>query len=143
MGTSSCFHGVTSVVVGNCGLSLAPAKPEDREAVVKSFVRVEAISRRVLEEGIQWRWTSTAEYLRALGTRLGINVGALVGHIAVRHYVMGEDAVERAATPDEIAKMKQLVRQGMEAGAVGFSHQSESAPYPRRQKAGSQPSIYR
>jgi len=121
MGTSSCFHGVTSVVVGNCGLSLAPAKREDRDAVVKSFVRVEAISRRVLEEGIQWRWTSTAEYLRALGARLGINVGALVGHIAVRHYVMGEDAVERAATADEVAQMKQLVRQGMEAGAVGFS----------------------
>src|SRR4026207_1003508 len=76
MGTSSCFHGVTSVVVGNCGLSLAPAKPEDRGAGVKSFVRVGAISRRVLEEGIQWRWTSTAEYLRALGVRLGINVGA-------------------------------------------------------------------
>jgi N-acyl-D-amino-acid deacylase len=121
LGTSSCFHGVTSAVIGNCGLSLAPAKPEDREAVVKSFVRVEAISRRVLEEGIQWKWTSTAEYLNALGARLGINVGALVGHIAVRHYVMGEDAVERQATPEEIFRMKQLVRQGMEAGAVGFS----------------------
>lgn len=121
LGTSSCFHGVTSVVVGNCGLSLAPAKPEDRDAVVKSFVRVEAISRRVLEEGIQWRWTSTAEYLNALESSLGINAAALVGHIAVRHYVMGEDAVERAATPEEVAKMKQLVRQGMEAGAVGFS----------------------
>jgi len=121
LGTSSCFHGVTSVVVGNCGLSLAPAKVEDREAVIKSFVRVEAISRRVLEEGIQWRWTSTAEYLNALGSSLGINAAALVGHIAVRHYVMGEDAVERQATPEEIIKMKQLVRQGMEAGAVGFS----------------------
>ena len=121
LGTSSCFHGVTSVVVGNCGLSLAPAKVEDREAVIKSFVRVEAISRRVLEEGIQWRWTSTAEYLKALGSSLGINAAALVGHIAVRHYVMGEDAVERQATPEEVAKMKQLVRQGMEAGAVGFS----------------------
>jgi N-acyl-D-aspartate/D-glutamate deacylase len=121
LGTSSCFHGVTSVIVGNCGLSLAPAKPEDRDAVVKSFVRVEAISRKVLEEGIEWKWTSTAEYLSALGARLGINVGALVGHIAVRHCVMGEDAVERQATADEVAKMKQLVRQGMEAGAVGFS----------------------
>jgi N-acyl-D-aspartate/D-glutamate deacylase len=121
MGTSSCFHGVTSVVVGNCGLSLAPAKVEDREAMIKSFVRVEAISRRVLEEGIQWRWTSTAEYLNALGSSLGINAAALVGHIAVRHYVMGEAAVERQATPEEIIKMKQLVRQGMEAGAVGFS----------------------
>ena len=121
LGTSSCFHGVTSVIVGNCGLSLAPAKVEDREAVIKSFVRVEAISRRVLEEGIQWRWTSTAEYLNALGSSLGINAAALVGHIAVRHYVMGEAAVERQATPEEIIKMKQLVRQGMEAGAVGFS----------------------
>jgi len=102
-------------------LSLAPAKPEDRDAVIKSFVRVEAISQRVLEEGIQWKWKSTAEYLDALGTRLGINAAALIGHIAVRHNVMGEDAVERQATAEEIAKMKELVRQGMEAGAVGFS----------------------
>jgi len=121
LGTSSCFHGVTSVVVGNCGLSLAPAKPEDRDAVIKSFVRVEAISRRVLEQGVEWRWTSTGEYLGALGGRLGINAAALVGHIAVRHYVMGEEAVERQATAEEISKMKHLVRQGMEAGAVGFS----------------------
>jgi N-acyl-D-amino-acid deacylase len=121
LGTSSCFHGVTSVIVGNCGLSLAPAKIEDREAVIKSFVRVEAISRRVLEEGIEWKWTSTGEYLGVLGNRLGINAAALVGHIAVRHYVMGEEAVERQATAEEVAKMKQLVRQGMEAGAVGFS----------------------
>ena len=121
LGTSSCFHGVTSVIVGNCGLSLAPAKPENRDAVIKSFVRVEAISRRVLEEGIQWKWNSTGEYLNALGTRLGINAAALVGHIAVRHCVMGEEAVERQATAAEIAKMRELVRQGMEAGAVGFS----------------------
>jgi len=121
LGTSSCFHGVTSAVLGNCGLSLAPAKPEDREAVIKSFVRVEAISRRVLEEGIKWKWTSTSEYRDVLGTRLGINAATLVGHIAVRHYVMGEDAVERQATLEEVAKMKQLVREGMEAGAVGFS----------------------
>jgi N-acyl-D-amino-acid deacylase len=121
LGTSSCFHGVTSVVIGNCGLSLAPAQVENRDAMVKSFVRVEAISRRVLEAGVPWQWTSTAEYLQALGTRLGINAAALVGHIAVRHYVMGEDAVERQATPEEVTKMKQLVRLGMEAGAVGFS----------------------
>jgi N-acyl-D-amino-acid deacylase len=121
LGTSSCFHGVTSVVVGNCGLSLAPAKPEDRDAVIKSFVRVEAISRRVLEEGVQWKWVSTDEYLNALGARLGINVAALIGHIAVRHFVMGEAAVERKATSDEIGQMQNLVRQGMKAGAVGFS----------------------
>ena len=121
LGTSSCFHGVTSVIVGNCGLSLAPAKPEDRDAVIKSFVRVEAISRRVLEEGIKWKWISTDEYLNALNSRLAINAAALVGHIAVRHYVMGEDAVERRATAEEVAEMKQLIRQGLEAGAVGFS----------------------
>ena len=121
LGTSSCFHGVTSVVIGNCGLSLAPAKEEDREAVIKSFVRVEAINRRVLEEGVKWKWTSMEEYLDVLGARLGINVAALIGHIAVRHYVMGEDAVEREATLEEISKMQRLVRQGMEAGAVGFS----------------------
>lgn len=121
LGTSSCFHGVTSVVVGNCGLSLAPAMPEHRDAVIKSFVRVEAISRRVLEEGIKWRWTTTAEYLDSLDTCLGINAAALVGHIAVRHCVIGEDAVERKATPEEIEKMRLLVRQGMAAGAVGFS----------------------
>jgi N-acyl-D-aspartate/D-glutamate deacylase len=78
--------------------------------------------------------------LRALGTRLGINVGALVGHIAVRHYVMGEDAVEREATPDEIAKMKQLVRQGMEAGAVGFS--TNQNPRHMEDKSGGQPSLH-
>jgi N-acyl-D-aspartate/D-glutamate deacylase len=121
LGTSSCFHGVTSVVLGNCGLSLAPAKVADREAVIKSFVRVEAINRRVLEEGIRWQWISTAEYLHALGAKLGINAAALIGHIAVRHYVMGEDAVERPATAEEIAQMQGLVRQGMAAGAVGFS----------------------
>jgi N-acyl-D-amino-acid deacylase len=121
LGTSSCFHGVTTAVLGNCGLSLAPAKPENREAVIKSFVRVEAINRRVLEEGVQWKWTSTSEYRDVLGARLGINAATLIGHIAVRHYVMGEDAVERQATPEEIVRMKQLVHEGMEAGAVGFS----------------------
>jgi len=75
----------------------------------------------VLEEGVQWKWTSTSEYRDVLGARLGINAATLIGHIAVRHYVMGEDAVERQATPEEIVRMKQLVREGMEAGAVGFS----------------------
>jgi N-acyl-D-aspartate/D-glutamate deacylase len=121
LGTSSCYHGVTSVVIGNCGLSLAPAKPETRDALIKSFVRVEAINRRVLEQGIQWKWTSTGEYLATLGTKLAINAAALIGHIAVRHYVMGEEAVERAASAEEIEAMRGLVRQGMEAGAVGFS----------------------
>lgn len=121
IGTSSCFHGVTSAVVGNCGLSLAPCRVESRDAVLGSFVRVEGISRRVLEEGIRWNWETTSEYLATLRERLGINVAALIGHIAVRHYVMGEEAVEREARLDEIEEMRGLVRRGMEAGAVGFS----------------------
>jgi N-acyl-D-amino-acid deacylase len=121
LGTSSCYHGVTSAVIGNCGLSLAPCKPEGRDAIVASFVRVEGISRRVLEEGIQWRWVTGAEYLETLKGHLGINVAMLIGHCAVRQFVMGEESVEREATPDEIRAMCRLVQDGMDAGAVGFS----------------------
>lgn len=121
LATSSCFHGITTVITGNCGLSLAPCREDTHEALVSTFTRVEAISRRVLEEGVEWRWESTAQYLDNLRGRLGLNVGALIGHCAVRHAVMGEDAVEREATDDEIEAMRRLVHDGMEAGAVGFS----------------------
>jgi N-acyl-D-amino-acid deacylase len=121
LGTSSCWHGVTSVVVGNCGLTLAPCKAADRDAVIGSFVRVEGMARRALEAGFDWRWETTAEYAATLEQRIGLNVGFLVGHCAVRQAVMGEDSVERAATPDEVAAMQALVRQGVEAGALGFS----------------------
>src|SRR5215210_6056451 len=100
-GTAEPWHGVTTVVMGNCGLTLAPAKESDRENIVKSFVRVEAIPRIALEVGVPWSWHTYAEYLDALEGRVGLNVGALVGHIALRQYVMGEDSVERTATPDE------------------------------------------
>src|SRR5262245_47565856 len=79
LGTSSCFHGGSAVEACNCGLSLTPAKAEDREAVIESFVRVEAISRRVLDECFEWKWACTTGYLDVLGTNLGINVAALVG----------------------------------------------------------------
>jgi N-acyl-D-amino-acid deacylase len=121
LGTSSCWHGVTSVVVGNCGLTLAPCKAQDRDALIGSFVRVEGMERRALEAGLTWSWESTAEYAAALEQRLGLNVGFLVGHCAVRQAVMGEDAVERAATPDEVGAMQALVRAGLDAGALGFS----------------------
>jgi len=114
-------HGVTSIVMGNCGLTLAPARSSDHDALVKSFVRVEAIPRSVLEQGVHWSWHTYGDYLDALEGKIGINVGGLVGHIAVRQYVMGEESVERAATSKELDQMKQLVRDAMESGALGFS----------------------
>ena len=93
--TSSIWHGVTTVLMGNCGLTLAPIKKGDEDAIVKSFVRVEAIPRHALEQGVKWNWHSYGEYLDNFEGKVGINVGGLVGHIAVRHRVMGEAAVER------------------------------------------------
>src|ERR1051325_4581846 len=88
-GTSEPENGVTTVVMGNCGLTLAPVKDSEREAIVKSFVRVEAMPRAALEQGITWRWRTFGDYLDALEGRVGINVGGLVGHIAVREFVLG------------------------------------------------------
>jgi N-acyl-D-aspartate/D-glutamate deacylase len=121
--TSEPQHGITSIVMGNCGLSLAPAQPSDagRDALVKSFVRVEAIPRGVLEQGVPWGWHTFGEYLDTLEGKTGVNVSGLVGHIAVRQYAMGEESVERAATGKEIEQMKALVQQAMEGGALGFS----------------------
>jgi N-acyl-D-aspartate/D-glutamate deacylase len=119
--TSEPQHGITSIVTGNCGLALAPVKRGDEDAILKNFVRVEAMPRHALEKGVPWGWHSYGDYLNRIDGRLGINVGGLVGHIAVRQYVMGEESVEREATPAEIQHMKALVREGMEAGALGFS----------------------
>ncbi|HWP58080.1 MAG TPA: amidohydrolase family protein [Candidatus Acidoferrales bacterium] len=121
--TSEPEHGITSIIMGNCGLSLAPTKSTDaaRDALVKSFVRVEAIPRSVLEQGVPWGWQTYGDYLDALEGRIGINVGGLVGHIAVRQHVMGEKSVERAALPKEVEEMKGLVREALEGGALGFS----------------------
>lgn len=121
LATSSCFHGVTTLIPGNCGLSLAPCRPEDRENVIGSFVRVEAMPSQVLRQAVKWEWTSFPQYLDRLQEKLGVNVAALMGHCAVRQFVMGEESSERAATPAEIAQMKSLVREGMKAGAIGFS----------------------
>jgi N-acyl-D-amino-acid deacylase len=121
LATSSCFHGVTTLIPGNCGLSLAPCRPQDRDNVIGSFVRVEAMPSQVLRQAVKWEWTSFPQYLDRLQEKLGVNVAALMGHCAVRQFVMGEESSERAATPDEIAQMKSLVREGIKAGAIGFS----------------------
>jgi N-acyl-D-aspartate/D-glutamate deacylase len=114
-------HGFTSIVIGNCGLTLAPVKSGDEDALVKSFVRVEAIPRFALEQGVPWGWHSYGDYLGALEDKIGVNVGGLVGHIAVRQYVLGEEAVERQATAKEMEQMRALVVQAIQSGALGFS----------------------
>jgi N-acyl-D-amino-acid deacylase len=120
-GTCEPQHGVTSVVMGNCALSLAPVRAGIEDAIVKSFIRVEAIPRIALEQGVKWNWHNYGEYLDNLEGKVGINVGGLVGHIAVRHHAMGEEAVERKATGTELQKMRGLVLDAMEGGALGMS----------------------
>jgi N-acyl-D-aspartate/D-glutamate deacylase len=130
LGSSSHEHGVTTVVTGNCGLTLAPCKPESRDALIGTFVRVEAMPRESLQAGIPWEWTTHGEYLAALERRpLGLNVATLVGHCAVRQYAMGEASVEREANDAEIVEMEDLVRQGMAAGAFGFSTNSNQTHF--------------
>jgi N-acyl-D-amino-acid deacylase len=124
--TSSCFHGVTSVVAGNCGYSIAPCAPADREWLTALFAKVEGMTPSVLRSGLPWDWDSFPSLLGALDERLGINAASYVGHSALRRFVMGEAASERAASADELERMKTLVREAMRAGAAGFS--SSHAP---------------
>ncbi len=119
--TYSCYHGITTVVMGNCSLAMAPAHQEDREMLSGVLSHVEAIPLEAIQAGVNWSWETIPEYLDALDQRLGINVAALIGHSAVRRYVMGEASQERHATDDEVAAMKAIVREGLEAGAVGVS----------------------
>ncbi|HEX2171118.1 MAG TPA: amidohydrolase family protein [Dehalococcoidia bacterium] len=119
--TSSCYHGVTSVMMGHCGLALAPARPDDQDALAQMLSRIEAIPIDALRAGIRWEWETIPQYLNAVDRQLGVNVGALIGHSAVRRWVLGADASEREATPDEITAMRQIVREAVEAGAIGFS----------------------
>jgi len=119
--TYSCYHGVTTVVNGNCSLGLAPARQGDREALASVLANVEAIPIEALAAGTAWSWETIPQYLDALDRRLGINVASLIGYSAVRRYVMGEAAHDREATEEEIAAMKAIVREGMQAGSLGIS----------------------
>ncbi len=120
--TSSCWHGVTSVLMGNCGVGVAPCRPAEREIMAWDLVNVEAMPYDVLMNGVSWEWESFPEYMAAVARRgIGINAGFLVPLSALRFYVMGEAASERAANADEIQRMTQLFRQAMQAGAYGFS----------------------
>ncbi|MGH7898419.1 MAG: N-acyl-D-amino-acid deacylase family protein [Candidatus Binatia bacterium] len=119
--TSSCFHGVTSVVGGNCGYSIAPCAERDHDWVTALFAKVEGMSPEVLRSGLPWDWESFPSFLETLDRRLGINAACYVGHSALRRFAMGEAASQRPATTDELEKMKALVREAMGAGAAGFS----------------------
>ncbi len=122
LASCSSWHGITTIVTGNCGFTLAPCRPDDRLTLMRMLEYVEGMSLEAMEKGIRWEFESFAEYLDALdGCGLAVNVGAMVGHSAVRQFVMGDAAWERAATPEEIEGMAREVRVAMAAGAVGFS----------------------
>jgi N-acyl-D-amino-acid deacylase len=122
LGTSSCWHGITSVVMGNCGFTLAPCAKENKHLVVRNLQRAEDIPPAAMEAGIQWRWTTYPEFLDCLeALPKGINYAGYVGHSAVRTYVMGERAFEQAASEDDLNAMAREVRDAIRAGAIGFT----------------------
>ena len=121
LATPSLEHGVTTVVMGNCSLTLAPVKPEGRRKLVKMFEKIEDIKEATFDAAVPFTWESFGDYMNHVRPGLGINVGALVGHSALRFYVMGKASQERVATDDEIAAMCALLEQAMADGAMGLS----------------------
>ena len=120
--------GVTTAVIGNCGFTIAPCRPRDRELTMRNLTHVEGMSLDVLRRGIVWEFETFPQYLAQLrGAGSAVNVAAYVGHSGVRTYVLGEDAARRAATDDEIVSMQQIVREAMAAGAVGFASSTSPA----------------
>ncbi len=114
--------GVTTIVIGNCGFTIAPCRPDDRDLVTRNLTQVEGMSLEALQTGINWDFETFPEYLDSLAARgVGPNVAAFFGHSSLRCFVLGDDASQRAATDAEIATMADLVRQAMAAGAVGFA----------------------
>ncbi len=120
--TPSCWHGVTTVVMGNCGFGIAPTRPEHRETIARTLENVEGMSVEALTEGIPWNFESFPDYLDAVDaapTRL--NTAALLGHSPLRLYVLGDEATERAATEEEVEEMRRLTAEALDAGALGFA----------------------
>jgi N-acyl-D-amino-acid deacylase len=122
IGTSSCFHGVTSVVIGNCGVTFAPCRPEDRRDLAEMMESVEDIPADAIMGGLSWEWETYGQYLAELDRRpKGLNVGGMVGHSALRRYVMGDRALDVDPTAEDLAAMADLVDEAMAAGALGLS----------------------
>jgi len=138
--TPSTALGVTTVVIGNCGFTIAPCRPQHRDIVMRNLTHVEGMSLEAMRAGISWDFESYPEYLRSLERRGVVpNVASFVGHSSVRTYVLGEDASKRAATDTEIAEMRRLVLEAVQAGAIGFAtstleqHNGEAGiPMPSR-----------
>jgi N-acyl-D-aspartate/D-glutamate deacylase len=121
LATPSLEHGVTTVLMGNCSLSLAPVKQADRRALAGMFKQIEDIPLATFDAGVPWSWETYPEYLDAIRPGLGLNVAGLVGHSPLRTYVMGAAAQERAASEDEIAAMCRILQDAVRAGAAGLS----------------------
>ena len=117
----SNLHGVTTVIGGNCGFTLAPIKAEDHDYIRRMMAKVEGMPLVALEDGLPWDWTSFADYLGKLEGNLGVNAGFLVGHCALRRWVMGDERSAEVATDEEIAAMSSLLAESLEAGGLGFS----------------------
>lgn len=117
----SNVHGVTTVIAGNCGFTLAPVTPGDGQYTAEMMARVEGMPLTALEKGIDWTWSSTAEYLARIEGNLGLNAAFLAGHCAIRRRVMGADAVGQEADEEQLEAMKSLLAESLEAGALGLS----------------------
>lgn len=135
----SPLHGVTTAVAGNCGFTIAPLSAESASYLMPMLARVEGMPLESLRVGVPWSWTTTGEYLDLVDGTLAANVGFMVGHSAIRRLVMGEAANERASTAEELEAMKRLLRDGIEAGGLGFStttsdthNDADSRPVPSR-----------
>ena len=122
LGTCSCWHGVTSVVMGNCGFTLAPCRPDEKHLVVRNLERAEDIPAEAMQAGIDWTWETYAQYLDAVARwPKGINYAGYVGHSALRTYAMGERAFSEPATAEDLAVMKRELSDALAAGAMGFT----------------------
>ena len=122
LGSCSCWHGVTSVIMGNCGFALAPCRPGEREWIARCLEAVEDIPTSAMMAGIDWSWESFPDYLATVeALPKAINYGAYLGHSALRMFVMGERALSEPATEDDLAAMRAAVAEALRAGAMGFS----------------------
>lgn len=121
--SQSCWHGITSIVVAACGFGFSPCKPEDRERAMQRMTRVEAIPYDSMKEGMRWDWVSQRDYLESLERAgLGVNVATYIPQSPIRAWVLGEEDTRRVnVTPEELEQMKELVREGYRAGALGLS----------------------
>jgi N-acyl-D-aspartate/D-glutamate deacylase len=117
----SNVHGVTTIIGGNCGFTLAPLKARDADYLRRMMAKVEGMPLAALENGVDWDWESFADYLNRLEGHIGVNAGFLVGHCALRRYVMGDESVGSTASPAQLDEMRSVLRQSIEAGGLGFS----------------------